>query len=96
MDNRGWEETVAKIKEASDAVDKAVTEGVSTPIGRRSTLNLAMPNWEDPRLQLTIPASSPIKPTVRFSLGVDLTWHDVINDFQTRLLNDLIGQMLSK
>ena len=94
MDDGEWKAVTEKIKEAGEAVDKAVTEGVSTPIGRRSTLNLAMPNWEDPRLQITIPASSPTKPTVRFSLGADLKWHDVIRDFQTQLLNDIVDQML--
>ena len=94
MDDDEWAALVARVKEASDAVNKTVTEGISLPVGQRSNLNLAMPNWEDQRLQLTIPASSPFKPTVRFSLGADLDWHQTIKDYSASLFNDMVSRLM--
>ena len=94
MDDDEWAALVARVKEASDAVNKTVTEGISIPVGQRSNLNLALPNWEDPRLQLTIPASSAFKPTVRFSIGADLNWHQFIKDYSASLFNNMISNII--
>ena len=94
MDDEEWAALVARVKEASDAVNKTITEGISVPVGQRSNLNLAMPNWEDPRLQLTIPASRAFKPTVRFSIGADLNWHQTIKDYSANLFNDMVSRLM--
>ena len=69
-------ELMADLQAFGTGVNRVVTEGVDVPIGRKSTLNFALPNWEDPRIRLSVPSSSPFGTNMSFTLGADLNWHD--------------------
>ncbi len=90
MDNK------PSLKDILYNVNDTVTNGVDIPVGRKSTLNLAAPNWEDPRLRLSVPSSSPFGTNMSFTLGADLNWHQPIKDLGARMQEYLISKLTGK
>lgn len=89
-------EILSNVKDFGAKVNDTVTNGVDIPVGRKSTLNLAAPNWEDPRLRLSVPSSSPFGTNMSFTLGADLNWHQPIKDMGARMQEYLIGRLTGK
>ncbi|CAK0761483.1 hypothetical protein CCP3SC15_2750005 [Gammaproteobacteria bacterium] len=74
-------EMLEAVLDAINQGNKLVTKGVNIPLSKHGDrINLAMPNWEDPRVQLKIPARDPNTPNFTFSLGANLDWHRPIKE----------------
>lgn len=68
-----WKARFERLINAGVEVDKLIRGGVTVPMGG-SSLNLSVPNYEDPRLSFRVPGT-PKRPRLTFDLTLDLDWH---------------------
>lgn len=73
MPDSTWKEKFQALIDAGCDVDKLIRQGVTLPMGGPS-LNLAVPNYEYPRLSFRVPGT-PKRPRLTFDLTLDLDWH---------------------
>lgn len=84
------------IIEAGQRINDLVTKGVTIGKEAGPQLNLAMPNWEDPRLQLKVPPKDVFSPSLTFTFGADLNWHQPIKDAGMDAWNALVSRVCGK
>lgn len=86
-------DTAKDLLAAGQMVNKLVTEGITKGRPGGPTLTFSLPNWEDPRLQLKVPARDAFKPTVTFTFEVDLSWHQPIKDFGQTIFDEMLKKI---
>jgi hypothetical protein len=87
-------ETINGLIGLGSEINTKVTKGVDLPLGTHGDkLTFSLPNWEDPKIKLSLPSKDWRKPNVSFSAQLDLGWHQPIKDYGMSLLDSAIAKL---